>query len=157
MPKRITSKHRKSYTPTFVRQWRVSKGLSLDELVAMVSERVESFSKSSLSRIETGKQGYTQETLEALAVCLKCRPFHLLIVNPLDTNNAWSIWESLRIEDRQAIITRFAEGAGAAALPERPHLFGSAEQDEHLPEVAPPLKKQSRASSKAALKRERRT
>lgn len=39
-----------------------------------IRERVHGFSKSSLSRLENGKQPYSQPILEALAWALKCTP-----------------------------------------------------------------------------------
>jgi len=51
-------------------------------------------SKATLSRIETGKQPYTQDTLEALAWALNCEPADLIMRDP--TSEAWSIWDDLK-------------------------------------------------------------
>ena len=40
-------------------------------------------SVSAISRIETGEQGYTRNSLEAIADALETRPGFLLEVNPL--------------------------------------------------------------------------
>ena len=93
MPKRITQEpgcRRK----TFIKNWREHRGLSQDRLVDRVRERVETFSKSSLSRIENGKQPYTQETLEVIAWALDCEPADLIMRDP--ENDIWTIMDTLK-------------------------------------------------------------
>jgi len=80
----------------------------MDQLVARVMPLVDSFSKSTLSRIENGQQGYTQETLEALAQALECRPTDLLIQDPLKPNDPWSLWVGMGQEGREAILRKLA-------------------------------------------------
>lgn len=81
MPKR-TAKPRRQYSPTYMRAWRESAGLSMDALLNRIAEAgvsdLEGLSKSSLSRIETGKQPYNQAILEAIAHALDCalRPIY---------------------------------------------------------------------------------
>jgi DNA-binding Xre family transcriptional regulator len=67
------------FRPTFIRQWRKKRGLTLE----VCAERA-GMSKGNLSNIETGKTGYNQATLEALADALQCDPVDLLIRNPVD-------------------------------------------------------------------------
>lgn len=69
MPPRI-SPGTPEYVRTYIREWREDHNLSQDRLVERVRERVESFSKSSLSRLENGKQPYSQPILEAIAWAL---------------------------------------------------------------------------------------
>lgn len=76
---------RKQYGRTHIRAWRKKRGLSLREL----ANRLESepggepiISHASIGRIETGKQPYSQEILEALAVALNCTPADLLERDP---------------------------------------------------------------------------
>ena len=99
MPPRIAPQ-KPQYRRTFIRQWREHRGLSQDQLVARMAERVEGFSKSSLSRIENGKQPYSQPILEALAWALQCEPADLLIRNPTDGEALWSIWDGLEPAQR---------------------------------------------------------
>lgn len=93
MPPRIGQKQL-SYRQTFIRQWREHRGLSQDRLVERVRERVPTFSKSTLSRLERGHQAYTQPILEALAFALGCEPQDLLIRKP--DSEIWSIMDTLQ-------------------------------------------------------------
>jgi len=81
------------FQPTFVKHWREAAGLSQDRLVERVRENIPTFSKSTLSRIENGKQAYTQPVLEALADALGRAPADLIMREP--TNQLWSILDSL--------------------------------------------------------------
>src|SRR3990167_11187535 len=92
MPRRIRQTIR-APQKNFIRIWRGYRHLSQDKLVDRVRERVEGFSKASLSRIENGLQPYTQETLEALAWALGCKPADLLIREP--GCPIWSICDTL--------------------------------------------------------------
>lgn len=84
----------------FIKQWRKYRRLTQEKL----GERVD-MTASSISQIETGKQGWTDATLYALADALSCAPGDLLMRNPLDTEAPWSLWERLKPEQRrQAII-----------------------------------------------------
>ena len=63
----------------YIREWRTRPpGMSQDRLVERVRERLEKFSKSSLSRIENARQPYSQPILEAIADALNCEPADLL-------------------------------------------------------------------------------
>lgn len=61
-------------------------------------------SKGNLSNIETGKTGYNQETLEAIAAALQCDPADLLMRNPTDPEAIWSLWETARPAQRKQIL-----------------------------------------------------
>lgn len=83
----------------FIKAWRKYRNLTQERL----AERI-NMAASSISQLETGKQDYTQATLEALADALTCSPGDLLMRNPLDTEAIWSIWEKLKPpQKRQAI------------------------------------------------------
>lgn len=58
---------------TMIREWRKFRGLTQEQLASAVG-----VSAANLSRIETGKQGYTQAVLEAIATTLRCEPADLL-------------------------------------------------------------------------------
>lgn len=110
MPHRIKGiKHRRK---TYIRAWREFRLLTQDQL----AERLE-MSKASLSRVETGKQAYTQDFLEACALALRTDPASLLIRNPLDPEAPWSIWDTLKpLEKRQANeVIRALKKAGGKA------------------------------------------
>lgn len=91
----------------YIREWRKHRGLSLDRLVDRLTDpsAEDAFiTKTSLSRIETGKQPYSQPLLEAIAVALDCTPADLIMRNPLDTEAPWSIWETLEPAQREQAI-----------------------------------------------------
>jgi transcriptional regulator with XRE-family HTH domain len=85
------------FRPTFIRQWRQHRALSLVQLAERVSEYTgKSMTHATLSRIENGKIAYTQPVLEAVAYSLLCEPADLLIRNPLDKSAPWSLLDQLK-------------------------------------------------------------
>lgn len=86
--------------PTFIRQWRNHRHLSLVQVAERVSEITgKSMTHATLSRIETGKIAYTQPVLEAIAIALACEPADLLMRNPEDKSAPWSILDQLKKAD----------------------------------------------------------
>ena len=91
---------KRAFAPTFIREWRTSRGLSLVQLAERVSEVTgKSMTHATLSRIENGKIAYTQPVLEAIAYALLCEPADLLVRNPLDKSAPWSIYDQLKKAD----------------------------------------------------------
>lgn len=78
----------------YVRQWRERAGLTLDEVVALMRRRTNSFSKATLSRIETGKQDLTMAIAEPLSECLKCEPADL-ITHPPQGKKPWHVSQAI--------------------------------------------------------------
>lgn len=74
----MAKKPTKQRRPTFIRQWRMHHGLTLEVL----AERI-GVSHPTLGRIEIGKMQYNQDHLENLAREFECTPADLLTVNPL--------------------------------------------------------------------------
>lgn len=106
MPPRVTARL-KQPRKNYIRAWREAAGLSQDQLVARAREHLETFSKSTLSRIENGSQAYTQPMLEALALALgRKEPADLLIRDP--RSEVWTIWDTVRAlpADEQAQIAQ---------------------------------------------------
>jgi transcriptional regulator with XRE-family HTH domain len=66
--------------PTFIRQWRKHRGLTLEQLAA----RLNGMAPSNLSMLERGERGYTQDTLESIADALGTDVSALLTRNPPD-------------------------------------------------------------------------
>ena len=99
MPPRIGFKRPKQRRPTFFKQWRTHRGLSQERL----AERLET-SVASVSRIESGKQPYTQDYLEVLAVALQTDPASLIMRDPLDPDAMWSIWDNAKQGERKRIL-----------------------------------------------------
>jgi transcriptional regulator with XRE-family HTH domain len=92
--------------PTFIRAWRKHRGdMSQSKLVERLEEEAGySLSVAQLSRIESGKQAYTQDLLEALAIVLRCSPGDLIMRDPTAPDAPWSIWDSLGpVQQRQAL------------------------------------------------------
>lgn len=87
------------FTPTFIRQWRKYRKLSIQKL----ADRID-MSNGAVSNIETGKTGYNQATLEAIATALSCEPADLLMRNPLDPEAIWSLWDRAEPAQRKQII-----------------------------------------------------
>lgn len=114
MPPRIL-KQKEQLGPTYIRAWREHRNLSQDRLVERMRELVDTFSKSTLSRIERSRQAYTQPVLEALAICLGCEPADLIMRDP--NSPIWSIWDSLRTlePDQQQQVARIIETFKRAA------------------------------------------
>lgn len=61
-------------------------------------------SKTSVSRIEAGKQPYTQDYLERIAVILQTSPASLLERDPNDDNTIWPLWEKALPGQRKKIV-----------------------------------------------------
>ena len=75
-------------TRHFLRAWRKHRQKTLEQ----VAEHLH-MSHSQLSRIETFKQPYNQELLEALADLYMCDVVDLLVRDPSDPEGMWTIWE----------------------------------------------------------------
>lgn len=103
MPRRIG--HQKTgRRPVFVRQWREYRGLSQEAL----ADRLD-MSAAQLSRIESAKQPYTQDFLEACADALQTDVPSLLMRDPLkedpnDPDSIWSLWDHAKPGQRRQII-----------------------------------------------------
>jgi transcriptional regulator with XRE-family HTH domain len=90
---------RHQYRRTFIRQWRLHRGLTLERL----AERVGT-THASLSRIERGIQPYAQPLLEAIAEALQTDPASLIMRNPADPEDIWSVWDHAKPGQRRQII-----------------------------------------------------
>ncbi len=99
MPRRIALQTKRTRRRTFFKEWRLYRGLSQEQL----ADRLET-SVPSISRIESGRQPYTQDVLEALAEALRTDPASLLMRNPDDPEAIWSIWDSAKPGERQMIV-----------------------------------------------------
>lgn len=103
MPPRIRNQN-KPRRRTFIREWRNFRDeMSQERLVARLEEMGVDMSVAQLSRIETGIQPYTQDTLEAIADALRTDPASLLWRNPEDDDAIWSLWDQAKPGERQQI------------------------------------------------------
>jgi transcriptional regulator with XRE-family HTH domain len=101
MAKRVLGRFRgaKRHRRTFIREWRQSRGLTLQQLANRIG-----ITHASLSRIERGLQPYSQPLLEALADALQTEPASLLMRNPTDPEGIWSIWDQAKPGERRQIV-----------------------------------------------------
>lgn len=99
MAKRVQPRFKNQRPTYFFREWRKFRGLTQEQL----AERI-GVSTATISQLESGKQGFTDNTLEALAAELHCGPGDLLMRNPLDTAAPWTIWENIKPERRMQAL-----------------------------------------------------
>lgn len=84
MPKRIKLVEGVERQRHFIQKWREWRGLSQDDVMNRLAERMTGFSKASLSRVENGQQPYSQDWLEGIAWVLGCTPAQMLMLPPDD-------------------------------------------------------------------------
>ncbi len=95
----------------YLRQWREYRGLSLRAL----ADRMESepgvplTSHANLGRIETFKQPYSQEILEAAAIALNCSVHDILEVDPTKEGEVVDLMRLLKRKDL-ATVRAIIEG-----------------------------------------------
>jgi DNA-binding Xre family transcriptional regulator len=90
---------RQQFRRTFIRQWREYRGLTLERLADRLG-----MTAGNLSQLERGNQGYTQNTLEALAHALQTDVASLLMRNPEDSEGLWSLWDQAKPGERQMLV-----------------------------------------------------
>jgi transcriptional regulator with XRE-family HTH domain len=83
----------------FLREWRKHSGKTLEA----VAEQLH-MSHSQLSRIERGKQAYNQELLEKLAELYMCDVVDLLIRDPSQPEEIWTLWDRAKPGQRRQIV-----------------------------------------------------
>ena len=89
-----------THRPTYIRQWRLHRGYSLDKLSEMVP-----MDKSNLSKVERGILPYNQDMLERLAEALMVDPASLIMRDPSQPGAIWSLWERASPGERNQIET----------------------------------------------------
>lgn len=105
MPRRINyQKTSVKRRPTYLRQWREYRILSLETL----ADRLD-MSGAQLSRIERGLSPYTQDFLEGAAVALSTDVPSLLMrdptkEDPADPGSMWSLWDRAKPGERRTIV-----------------------------------------------------
>jgi transcriptional regulator with XRE-family HTH domain len=97
MPRVGNPKNRRRH---FIKEWRLHRGLTQQTL----ADRLET-TKANISRVETLKQGYTQDFLEACAEALGTTPASLIMRDPskAEEDGIWSIWELAKPGERLQI------------------------------------------------------
>ena len=96
----------------YLREWRKACGLTLEQAADRVERTSEawadagpavrpiSMTHATLSRIERGKLQYNQALLEILARVYKTDCASLIMRDPGESEDLWSIWEQLRPVER---------------------------------------------------------
>ena len=92
-------KKKRQFRRTYIREWRKYRELTLEELASRVD-----MTASHFSMLERGQRGYTQETLEAIAVALQTSDGALLTRNPLDDSADWSVWDQAKPAERKLAL-----------------------------------------------------
>jgi transcriptional regulator with XRE-family HTH domain len=90
--------------PTFIRQWRLKKEMTLEQVGEVVG-----LSHAQIGRIERGLQPYNQELLEALAELFGTDPASLLMRDPTDPEGIWSIWDQAKPGTQRDMIVDLAK------------------------------------------------
>lgn len=84
---------------TYLREWRRLKpGRTLEQVAGELR-----ISQPQLGRIERGDQPYNQDLLEALAELYGCSPADLLMRDPSQPSNIWSLWDHAKPGQRRQI------------------------------------------------------
>jgi transcriptional regulator with XRE-family HTH domain len=107
--------------PSFLRQWRKHRGLTLETVGAEIG-----MDGTNLGRIEKGQVPYSQDLLEQLADMYGCEIADLLVRDPTDPEGMWSIWERAQPAQRnqiaavaKALIGETSDPANTVSLPSK--------------------------------------
>lgn len=88
--KRIEAPPEPSSPNHFVRNWRIHRGMTQETLAGLIGRSV-----STISQLESGKQGPSLETLERIGKALNCRAGDLLSRDPKTDGALLDIWDNL--------------------------------------------------------------
>ena len=106
---KVISRLKPDRPPHFLREWRKHREMTLEAAAGAVGEITgDGFTHASLSRIERGKQPYSQPQLEALAAIYRTDPGSLLMRNPLDPDAIWSLWDQAKTAEQRTMIRNLA-------------------------------------------------
>jgi transcriptional regulator with XRE-family HTH domain len=82
MPIRIASNYK--HRPTYLKEWREYRRLSQAQALKALKYKGVACSKPSLSRLENGRQPYSEPILLALADLYQCEPADLISRRPAE-------------------------------------------------------------------------
>lgn len=103
----------------YLKEWRKHRGLTQDQVVGRLADMDDQLlptTNASLSRLENGKQPYSERILEALAFIYDTKAGHLLERNPLKEGEVIDLMAHLDNAQRrqvEALIVAMQQGAGA--------------------------------------------
>lgn len=95
----VQTRFKDQHPSTFLKQWRVYRGMTQEELAAAVG-----WSVGNISQLERALQGYSDEGLAALASALKCTPGQILDVDPTDDQSIWSLYARAKPRQQQILL-----------------------------------------------------
>jgi transcriptional regulator with XRE-family HTH domain len=90
MPRKVTVKDR-PLPRIFAREWRRRAGLSIDRAVEEMEKRGIECSKATISRIERGKQAFTQDILIGFSLVYNCTTLQIQYINPRDPGSVRTV------------------------------------------------------------------
>lgn len=99
-------------TRHFLREWREFRNKTL----VQVAEHLH-MTHGTLSKIERGKTPYNQKLLEALADLYMCEPADLIVRDPSEQIDIWTVWQHAKPGDKAKIVSiarTIVEGEEAA-------------------------------------------
>ena len=102
----------------FIREWRHHRGLTQQQL----ADRLDT-TKANISRVETLKQGYTHDFLEACADVLNTTPGSLIMRDPSDEEGIWAIWESAKPDLAESLAMKQTAVTPLWKRKRRPHFI----------------------------------
>jgi transcriptional regulator with XRE-family HTH domain len=83
----------------YIKEWRKHRHLTQEQLAGRLG-----VATSSVSQLETGKQGYSQATLEALAEALSCEAWQLISVDPTKEGEVIDLMRLIDDRNREQAI-----------------------------------------------------
>lgn len=89
---------KKSARSNYIKEWRVHRGMTQAALAEAAG-----LTDATISRIESGKIGYTQVSLESIGQALDVAPGDLLRYSPDVATPLWSLWERAAPDERRKI------------------------------------------------------
>lgn len=106
----------------FFKQWRKYRGYTLEQVadrLAFMDDPGVPTTAASISRLETGKQSYTERSLDALAAIYECDPGDLISVNPYKRDELDEMTAQMRGKSdiERARAARLLRALDAAELP----------------------------------------
>lgn len=103
----------------FFKQWRKYRGLTLEQVadrLAILDDPGVPTTAASISRLEGGKQAYTERSLEALATVYECEAHELLSVDPFKRDELDELMAGMtgKSEIERARTARFLRALNAS-------------------------------------------
>ncbi len=84
----------------FLRMWREHRGKTLVQVAEFLH-----MTHGNLSKIERGLVPYNEELLDKLAELYNCDAVDLIIRDPTDPIDIWSVWENAKPGDKRKIVS----------------------------------------------------